>query len=144
MYAFTETSYRYINDAIEALPGEQVADELPASFLSPRFDDVVKSAIDAVQGWIDTTAAQNGYDSAVSCASYTASTIARYRADAAAIIAWRDAVWVAANAWRNSLGGQLPDPIPTAEQIIAQLPKPQTFGWTVHGEGAGSETGEQA
>lgn len=121
------------------------AGNTPRPVPGPTFDQAVKAAIDGVQAWIDATAAQNGYDSAVSCASYANSGIPRYRADAAAIIAWRDAVWVAANAWRNSLGGQLPDPVPTIEAIIAQLPRPQAFGWAVHGDGAdpGSETGEQ-
>ena len=144
MYAYTADSYRAISNPSEALPGEQVANRLPDSLLVPSFDEVVRVAIDGVQAWIDRTAAQNGYDNAVSCASYAASGIPEYRADAVAIIAWRDAVWVAANEWCNSLGGKLPDPVPTIEAIIAQLPQAQAFGWTVHGNGASSETGEQS
>jgi hypothetical protein len=118
----------------------------PEPVPAPTFDQVVRAAIDGVQAWIDATAAQNGYDNAVSCASYADSGVPRYRADAAAIIAWRDAVWVAANEWRNSLGGRLPDPVPSIEAIIEQLPRPQAFGWAVHDDGAdpGSETGEQS
>lgn len=146
MYAITETSFRGINSTADLLPGETAVDEIPASFYAPKFEAVVASAISGVQRWLDSTAQQNGYDGAVSCASYANSGVARYKADAAAMIAWRDAVWVAANAWRNSLGGQMPSPVPTMEQIIAQLPKPQAFGWTIHGDGAdpGSETGEQS
>lgn len=144
MYAMTETGYRAISSAADAVPGETVVDEIPASFFLPRFDQIVQKAIDGVQAWIDRTAQQNGYDGAVSCASYAASSVTRWRQDAAALIAWRDAVWQAAHAWRASLNGQLPSPIPTIDQIIATLPKARDYGWTVHSEGAGSETGEQS
>lgn len=146
MYAYTETGFRAIAHAGEAVEGEQVSETLPERFLYPSFAEVVQAAINGIQAWLDRTSAQNGYDNAVSCASYVASGIPRYRADAAAIIAWRDAVWTAANTWRNGLGGQIPDPVPTIEQIIGQLPQPRDYGWVVHDDGSdpGSETGEQS
>lgn len=140
----TETSYRAINHESEALPGEQVVYEIPASFFIPKFDQVLSAAIDGIQRWLDATAQQNGYDGVVSCASYAASTVPQFKADALAIVAWRDAVWQSAYAWKDSLGGQLPANPPTIEQIIAQLPKPSTYGWTVHGEGANNELPEQS
>lgn len=112
----------------------------PRAVDGPTFESVVLTITDAIQSWLDTTARQNGYDSAVSCSSYAVSGVPRFKADALAIIAWRDAVWEAANAWRNSMNGQLPNPVPSIEAVLAQLPKPATYGWQVHNNGAGNET----
>lgn len=128
-------------DAYEAWLSEG---NTPIPRQSMQFDYVVTKAIDGIQAWLDSTAAQNGYDGAVSCASYATSSVARWRQDAAALMAWRDAVWQEAHAWRASLGGQLPSPIPTIENIIATLPPARDYGWVVHQEGASSETGEQS
>lgn len=109
-----------------------------------EFSDVVANAIDGVQSWIDRTAQQNGYDNAVSCVSYIGSSVQQWKLDAEAMRSWRDAVWQAAHAWRDSLNGQIPDPIPDMAQIIQTLPQPGAYGWNVHGNGASSETGEQS
>lgn len=110
----------------------------------PSFSVVVASAIDGIQIWIDRTAQQNGYDNAVSCVSYLGSNVAQWRQDAEAIRSWRDAVWQAAHVWRDSLNGQIPEPLPDIEQVIQSLPQPSAYGWNVHGNGASSETGEQS
>lgn len=111
----------------------------------PRdFATIVGHAIDGVQGWIDRTAQQNGYDNAVSCVSYLGSSVQQWRQDAEAMRSWRDAVWQAAHAWRSSLNGQIPSPLPDMAQIIQTLPQPGAYGWNVHGNGASSETGEQS
>lgn len=47
----------------------------------------------AIQARIDTTAGERGYDSGVTCASYVGSTNSTWAAEAAALVAWRDAVW---------------------------------------------------
>ena len=47
----------------------------------------------AVQNYIDSKAQAKGYDSANSCISYLNSSNAVWKADAAAMNTWRDAVW---------------------------------------------------
>ena len=47
----------------------------------------------AVQAYVDATAQSRDYDSGNSLASYTASTVEAWRAEAEAFVAWRDAVW---------------------------------------------------
>lgn len=77
--------------------------------------DVYRMAIEA---HVDAVARQRGYSSAVSCASYRDSTNATWAAEAAAFIAWRDAVWSQVVALLNNV----PSPAPTVEAVIAGLP----------------------
>lgn len=56
---------------------------------SPTTDDYGA----AIQAHIEATAKARGYLDAVTCASYAASTVPRWRADAMAFIPWRDAAW---------------------------------------------------
>lgn len=101
----------------------------PEKLPGPTFAEIMAAVTPGVQRWMDQTAQQKGYDNVVSCATYATSGVPEFAADAAAIIAWRDAVWVAAYAWRDGLNGQLPETIPTIEEVIAQLPQPGDFGW---------------
>lgn len=101
----------------------------PEPLPGPTFEQILAAVTPGVQRWMDQTAQQKGYDNIVSCATYATSGVPEFAADAAAIIAWRDAVWVAAYAWRDGLNGQLPETIPTIEEVIAQLPQPGDFGW---------------
>lgn len=48
----------------------------------------------AIQAHIEETARARGYRDAVTLASYVASTIASWAAEAQAFVAWRDAVWL--------------------------------------------------
>lgn len=57
----------------------------------PLLDDYQK----AVEGWLDETVQSHHYKSIESVCTYTASTNAKWRADAIACVAWRDAVWAA-------------------------------------------------
>jgi hypothetical protein len=79
----------------------------------------------AVQAHIDATARGRGYDSGVSLASYVASTITSWAAEAAAFVAWRDAVWAYAYMElakvRNAERSQ-----PTVAELVAELP---TITW---------------
>lgn len=47
----------------------------------------------AIRAHVDVTAQSRQYDNAVSCASYATSTNPVWAAEAAAFVAWRDAVW---------------------------------------------------
>lgn len=52
----------------------------------------------AIDGHVDAVAGARNYSSGTSCASYAASTVPQWQAEAAAFIAWRDAVWAYAYA----------------------------------------------
>ena len=68
---------------------------------------------------IDAVAQQRQYRDGVRCASYVTSTNALWAAEAAAFVAWRDAVWTAALAMLAAVqaGGAIP------ESPIAGLPE---------------------
>jgi hypothetical protein len=74
----------------------------------------------AVEAHIEATARERDYSSAVSAASYVASTNAAWAAEAGAFVAWRDAVWIAVyealDEWQA--GGDAP----TIDDLIASLP----------------------
>lgn len=126
------TSCRAISADDMLAPGETFADVQPA----PSMADAAAALTAAVQAWLDATAQGNGYDSIASCVSYRDSAIAQWAADAAAAIAWRDAVWLAAFQWQQSASEAPPATIPTSAEVIAQLPQPDAHGWVVHAPGA--------
>jgi len=65
----------------------------------------------AIEAHVEATARARGYTSAVSCATYAASTIPAWKAESVAFVAWRDAVWTAALASLEAVkaGGPIPD-----------------------------------
>jgi hypothetical protein len=71
----------------------------------------------AVDAHVEATAKTRGYNGAAHCASYAASTVNAWAAEAAAFIAWRDAVWLAVF---DGMGGGHPL---NAEDVIAALPQ---------------------
>jgi hypothetical protein len=107
------------------------ADPLPA----PTFADYVAAFTPGLQEWMGSVARSNAYDSVLSCVSYKNSSVTQFAGDAAAMIAWRDALWRWASQWQAGFNGQLPDPIPTLAQVIALAPQPEDFGWVVHPAG---------
>lgn len=74
----------------------------------------------AVDAHVDATAKARGYNSAESCASYVASTHAAWRDEAAAFIAWRDAVWV--SVFTQMAAVQQGGAPPTMAALLAALP----------------------
>lgn len=75
----------------------------------------------AIQGQIDACARDRSYDSGITCASYAGSTNPVWAAEAAAFIAWRDAVWAYAYAELAKVqAGQRE--APTVEAFLAELP----------------------
>lgn len=76
----------------------------------------------AIQSHIDTTAQSRCYDSGVSLATYTTSSIPTYAAEATAFVSWRDAVWAYAYGELAKVqNGQRPKP--TVSEMIAELPE---------------------
>lgn len=70
---------------------------------------------------VEKVAQRRGYDSGVSCASYAASTNTTYKGDAAAFIAWRDAVWGYCTTLLNQVQAGVA-PMPTDSTLLAGLP----------------------
>lgn len=89
--------------------------------------DSIKALQTGVQNWLDATVQANGYDSIVSCASYSASVNATFKAEATAAIAWRDAVWSACYAQFNAMTDSTA--LPTIDVLIASLPQSAAYGW---------------
>lgn len=78
-------------------------------------------AIAAVQTHIDATARARGYGDGALLASYHASTIPSWAAEATAFVAWRDEVWVAAYQINADVAAGL-RPLPTVAEVLAELP----------------------
>ena len=78
----------------------------------------------AIQTHIDATAQERQYDSGVSCATYVNSTNPQWAAEAAAFVAWRDAVWsYAFTELEKVLNEQRPQP--TIDEFLSELPAMQ-------------------
>lgn len=137
MYAISTTSegltsYRTVDEGDVLAVGETLSVTPPM----PSLADCAAALKLDVQAWMDATACQNGYDSIASCISYQGSSIAQWSSDAVAAHAWRDAVWQACFQWQQSASANPPATFPTSAEVIAQLPKPATFGWVTHQPGA--------
>lgn len=75
----------------------------------------------AIQGHVDSAAQARQYDTGASCASYAASTIPAWSAEAQAFIAWRDGVWAYAYAEMAKVeAGHRSQP--SIEEFLAELP----------------------
>lgn len=75
----------------------------------------------AIQAHVDQVAASRGYNDGVHLASYTASTVPAWASEAAAFVAWRDAVW--AYAYAQLAAVQDEDRAqPTVAGLVAELP----------------------
>lgn len=77
----------YIRDMVTTSP--TYGTPIPAPAKAPVEADYIAAA----QNLLDTGAQSLGYDSMLSLASYANSTNATFKAQAAAGVAWRDAVW---------------------------------------------------
>lgn len=80
---------------------------------------------DAAWAWMASVVKDRGYDSIESCTTYYNSSVARYKAEARAMVAWRDAV----NQALEALVMNPPAGVDTWEEVQALLPQPDTFSW---------------
>lgn len=76
----------------------------------------------AIQAHVDATAQEKGYGSCVSLASYVASTNVVWAAEAAAFVAWRDAVWAYAYAQLAAVAAE-ERAQPTVAELVGELPE---------------------
>ncbi|WP_321449295.1 hypothetical protein [uncultured Cohaesibacter sp.] len=77
----------------------------------------------AIQAMLDDAAKVRLYDSAATMSTYVSSTNEQWAAEAASMIAWRDAVWLYAYAQLDLVqSGQRTQP--TVDELLAELPTP--------------------
>jgi hypothetical protein len=75
----------------------------------------------AIQTHVDQVATVRGYNDGVHLASYAASTVPAWAAEAAAFTAWRDAVWAYAYAQFAAVQAEQRAQ-PTVAELVAELP----------------------
>ncbi|WP_157726242.1 hypothetical protein [Xanthomonas citri] len=92
---------------------------------APTIEQRNNAIRDAAWQWMSTVPKARGYDSIESCCSYAQSSVARYKAEALAMIAWRDAV----NQRLEALALAPPAGVTTWEQVKPLLPQPEAFAW---------------
>jgi hypothetical protein len=80
---------------------------------------------DAAWAWMATVVKGRGYDSIESCCSYYNSGVARYKAEARAMVAWRDAV----NTALETMVLNPPAGVDTWDEVQALLSQPEAFNW---------------
>lgn len=75
----------------------------------------------AIQAHVDATAQSQDYHDGVMLASYAASTVPTWAAQAAAFVAWRDAVWAYAYEQLAAVQAELRTQ-PSIAEMVAELP----------------------
>lgn len=83
---------------------------------APSKEEKIAQYEAAAQANLDKVAQSWGYRDLVTAASYATSTNAQFKADAEALISWRDAYWISAYKLES---GKLPS---TAEEFVSKLP----------------------
>lgn len=91
------------------------------SVFEPHIDDVKRDLKAAVHAHMDATVRVRNYDSIMSCCTYHSSTDPAFAAEGTAALLWRDAVWRHCYEVLADYEAGL-RPIPTAEELIAELP----------------------
>lgn len=117
-------------DLIAALP-EGVAYELvteaeaeawwAANQPAPGPEDLQKRFTDTIQGHLDAFARTRNYDGILSAATYATSTVDRFLAEGQYAVEARDAVWAKGYEILAEVAGGA-RPLPTVEEVIAELP----------------------
>ena len=104
-------------------PGEKPTEAELASLPWPPPEQTKERLRRAVEDHVEQTAQSRDYSSAVSLASYTASTREPWAAEAQAFVQWRDAVWEYVFARLAAVESGEDDPPESAEALIADLPE---------------------
>nr|WP_321980132.1 hypothetical protein [uncultured Cohaesibacter sp.] len=123
------------DDATGCFPADQTVIELEEGDIAPEmgevWDGVSFSApipkqadyTNAIQAMLDAAANTRLYDSAATMSTYVSSNNTEWAAEAAAMIAWRDAVWLYAYEQLDLVqSGQRSQP--TVDELLAELPTP--------------------
>lgn len=80
---------------------------------------------DAAWAWMASVVVARGYDNIETCVGYYNSGVERYRLEARAMVAWRDAV----NQALEALVMAPPAGVDTWEEVCGLLPQPESFPW---------------
>ncbi len=88
----------------------------------PTLAALMRTAEGYLQRELDAAAAAWGYDSLISAASYVASTHPQFAAEAQALVAWRDAVWVWAQQLRANVESGATQCPATESDLLAVIP----------------------
>lgn len=95
---------------------------VPVPAYIPTEDEIQESLTIAVQNYMDTTVQARNYDNINSACTYANSTDHIFAAEGMACVKWRDAVWRKCyDILAEVKAGK--SAIPTAEEVIAKLPK---------------------
>ncbi|MDG2508623.1 hypothetical protein P5Y74_10240 [Stenotrophomonas maltophilia] len=94
----------------------------PYALHSPQHYQSIRAAAWA---WMTSWVQARNYDTVESCCSYFNSGVPRFRDEARAMVAWRDAV----NLALEQLVLAPPAGIETWDQVRALLPQPEAFNW---------------
>ncbi|KKF88323.1 hypothetical protein IMCGPPIG_01919 [Stenotrophomonas maltophilia] len=94
----------------------------PYELHSPEHYRVIRAA---AWDWMAAEVHERGYDSIETCVGYYNSSVDRYRLEARAMVAWRDAV----NQALEALVKAPPAGVETWEQVLVLLPQPSQFNW---------------
>ena len=87
----------------------------------PTEEEIQKMLTDGVQAYMDSKVQERGYDNIHTACSYANSTDEVFKAEGTACLAWRDSVWRKCyNILDEVKAGTRP--IPTLEEVIAELP----------------------
>lgn len=95
---------------------------LPYELHSPEHYRAIRSA---AWEWMSCFIRERRYDSIETCVGYVSSSVPRYRDEAQAMVAWRDAV----NLALEGLVANPPAGIETWDQVKPLLPQPSSFNW---------------
>lgn len=89
---------------------------------APTPDEIQKSLTDAVQALLNSEAQKLRYDDIFTAISYEGDANSKFAAEAAAFKLWRSSVWTLCyQILDDVIAGKRP--VPTAEQLIAELPE---------------------
>lgn len=94
----------------------------PYQLHSPQHYQAIRSS---AWDWMNSWVKWRGYDTIETCCSYFNSSVPRYRDEARAMAAWRDAV----NQQLEELALAAPAGIETWDQVRAMLPQPDLYDW---------------
>lgn len=113
-----------LSDAsIGGQPGDRIENSAVIAAAPPM--PTLPEYVAAVQTMLDAKAQERRYFGMQSASTYAASTNATFKAEAGALLAWRDNVWLTAYAKLDAVtAGTLPQP--TIPELLAMLP---TMEW---------------
>ena len=118
-----KTIYRQLDDEIQYSNNNETYVE-PDPFVprEPSQDEIKQALIDGVQNYMDSVAAERGYDGILSACSYIDTGIERFDIEGLQARKWRSQVWAYCYEYLDEVLAGKRD-IPTLEELIDELPK---------------------